>query len=162
MKRIFKKKNAALTNKLKGAIAEISIDVFGYEKKISHNIINHTRNIATWENVLSERLYLRISQEEHKVISNLYDQDQHIKSVPTDELAFFFLEEGIAVLPNVRNKIAFSIKKYLKEFATANQICEQDVQIWLNVKQDVVTVKAFHNKTYIKEISLLSLIKYFK
>lgn len=162
MKRIFKKKNAALTNKLKGAIAEISIDVFGYEKKISHNIKTYTQQIATWQQLPVERLYLRIYQEQHKVHSYLYNQDVPLKKIPTDELAYFFLEESIAALPNVRNKIAFSIKKYLKEFATANQICEQDVQIWLNIKQDVVTVKAFHKKTYIKEISLLSLIKYFK
>jgi hypothetical protein len=162
MKRIFKKKNVALTNKLKGAIAEISIDVFGYEKKISQNIISYTEHIATWQQIPVERLYLRIYQQQHKVLSYLYDQDELMKEIPTDELAYFFLEDSIAGLPNVRNKIAFSIKKYLKEFATANHICDQDVQIWLNVKQRVVTVKSFHNENYIKEISLLSLIKYFK
>ena len=74
----------------------------------------------------------------------------------------FFIERETAELSRIQNKIAFSIKKYLKEFATANHICDQDVQIWLNVKQGVVTVKAFHKENYIKEISLLSLIKYFK
>lgn len=162
MKRLFKKKNAALGNKLKGAIAEISIDVFGYEKKISQNIISYTEHIAQWYVIPVERIYLRIYQEEHKVISFLFNQDALLKNIPTDELSYFFLEDSIAALPNVRNKIAFSIKRYLKEFATANKISEQEVQIWLNVKNEVVTVKAFHKDIYIKEISLLSLIKYFK
>lgn len=162
MKRIFKKKNAALGNKLKGAIAEISIDVFGYEKKISQNITSYTERIARRYVIPMERIYLRIYQEEHKVISYLFNQDVVLKNIPTDELSYFFLEDSIAALPNVRNKIAFSIKRYLKEFATANKICEQEVQIWLNVKNEVVTVKAFHKENYIKEISLLSLIKYFK
>ncbi|GAK75675.1 hypothetical protein JCM19296_1267 [Nonlabens ulvanivorans] len=72
------------------------------------------------------------------------------------------MEEQLAQLDNVQNKVAFSIKQYLKEFAEANRIDEESVRIWIHLKDDKVQVRAFQNEEFIKQIPLNSLIKYFK
>lgn len=72
------------------------------------------------------------------------------------------MEEQIAQLGDYQNKVAFSIKKYIKEFADANRIDEESTRIWIQVKGSKVQVRAFHNQEFIKAIPLNSLIKYFK
>ena len=72
------------------------------------------------------------------------------------------MEEQLASLGDYKNKVAFSIKKYLKEFSDANRIDEESVCIWIHVKDNKVNVRAFQGEEFIKALPLNSLIKYFK
>lgn len=156
------KQNGTLSAKLKGALTDLSVDIFGYEKMVSKNIIGRTTHISNRIQVPKERLFLRIFQVEHKIKSFLYDKDKPISAVPTEDLTYFFLDEQTAALGSVKNKVAFSIKQYLKDFAEANRIDEHALRIWIHVKDKKVFVRAFHNEEFIKQIPLNSLIKYFK
>lgn len=158
----FKKTGTSLGNKLKGALTDLSVDVFGYEKLVTKNILNHTNHISRKLNVPKERLYIRIFQKNHIIRAFLYNQEKPMYAIPMEELALFFIDPGTAALVNTQNKMAFSIKKYLKEFAEANKIHEESIRVWINVKESKVIVRAFQNNDFIKEISLSSLIKYFK
>lgn len=157
-----KQQNRNLSAKLKGALTDLSVDIFGYEKMVSKNILNRTTYISNRIQVPKERLFIRIFQVEHKIKSLLYDKDKPLSTIPTEDLTYFFLDEQTATLGSIKNKIAFSIKQYLKDFAEANRIDDHSVRIWIHVKDEKVHVRAFHNEEFIKQIPLNSLIKYFK
>lgn len=157
-----KQQNRNLSAKLKGALSDLSVDIFGYEKMVSKNILNRTTYISNHIQVPKERLFIRIFQVEHKIKSLLYDKDKPLSTIPTEDLTYFFLDEQTAALGSIKNRIAFSIKQYLKDFAEANRIDDHSVRIWIHVKDEQVHVRAFHNEEFIKQIPLNSLIKYFK
>lgn len=159
---LFKKNDASLSKKLKGALTDLSVDIFGYEKMVTKNIVNRTDYISKRLRVPRERLYIRIFQKDNKIKSFLYDQNKPLTIIPTEELAYFFMEEQMAKLSNTQNKISHSIKQYLKEFATANRIHEERVRVWIHIKEEKVVVRAFLDEEFIKAIPLNSLIKYFK
>lgn len=159
---LFNKKDTSLGKKLKGALTDLSVDVFGYEKMVTKNIINRTDYISKRLHVPRERLYIRIFQKEHKIKSFLYDQNKPLTAIPTEELAYFFMEEQMAKLSNTQNKISNSIKQYLNEFANANRIHEERVRVWIHIKEEKVVVRAFQDEEFIKAIPLNLLIKYFK
>ncbi|TGV03584.1 hypothetical protein [Flavivirga rizhaonensis] len=154
--------NKNISIKLKEALADLSVDIFGYEKKISNNIINHTRKVAAREKIIPEQLYVRLFQQNDKLRAFLYRQNRPIRAIAVDELVDFFLDQGASTFLDVQNKITVSIKEYLKDFSAANKVYKEDTKIWINVKDDLVVIRAFNNSKFIKEISLSSLIKYFK
>lgn len=156
------KQNSTIKAKLKGALTDLSVDIFGYEKMVSKNIIKRTTYISNRIHIPKERLFIRLFQTEHQIKSLLYDNDKPLSSIPTEDLTYFFLDEQTASLGSIKNKIAFSIKQYLKDFAEANRIDDHSVRIWIHVKDEKVHVRAFQNEEFIKQIPLNSLIKYFK
>lgn len=151
-----------LSSKLKDALTDISVDIFGYEKMVSANIINRTIYLSERIKVPKERLFLRIFQTNHQIKSFLYNNDTPITAIATEDLAHFFLNNQMANTGSVKHKIAFSIKQYLKDFAVANRTEEENICIWIHVKDDKVQVRAFQNDSFVKHLSLHSLIKYFK
>lgn len=156
------KQNGTLGAKLKDALTDLSVDIFGYEKMVSSNIIKRTCYISNRLQIPEERLFIRIFQVEHKIKALLYDKDKPLSTIPTEDLTYFFLDEQTATVGSIKNKIAFSIKQYVKDFAEANRIDEHSVRIWIHVKDKNVHVRAFQNEEFIKQIPLNSLIKYFK
>jgi hypothetical protein len=158
----FKKKGTSLSGKLKGALTDLSVDIFGYEKMVTKNILNHTEYISRKLKIPRERIFVRIFQKNHIIRAFLYDQSKPLHAIPVQELTYFFIDKGTATLTDVQNKVAFSIKQYLSEFAQANHIEEESVRIWIHTKQENVVVRSFQDEEFIKEIPLNSLIKYFK
>lgn len=162
MNKPFNKRGTSLGNKLKGALTDLSVDIFGYEKMVTKNILGHTDRISQKLTIPRESLYIRIFQKNGVVRAFLYDRDRPLNAISIDELAYFFINPDTAGLLNVQSKIALSIKKYLKEFAEANRLHRESVRIQISVKDEKVNVRAFFNNDFIKEIPLDSLIKYFK
>ena len=160
MKKLFKK--SSIATKVKEAFSDISVDIFGYEKMITKNILRHTEHISKNLHIPSERLFIRIFQKEHTLGVFLYDQTKPLQAISTKELCYFFLDQATASMENIHNKMGFSIKKYLKEFADANRMDPERVRIWIHTKDGKVIVRAFDNNQYIKEIPLPSLITFFK
>lgn len=158
----FKKSGTALSNKLKGALTDLSVDVFGYEKIVTKNILKQTDYISKKLEIPRERLYVRIFQKNHIIRAFLYDQQKPLHAIPIDELAYFFVNPETVALASIQNKMAFSIKQYLKELADANKIHVESTRIWIYTKGSAVNVMAFQNDEFIKDITLSSLIKYFR
>ena len=143
----FKKNDASLSKKLKGALTDLTVDIFGYEKMVTKTITNRTNYISNRLQIPKDRLYIRIFQKDHIIRSFLYNQSKPVSAIPTQELTYFFMEEQLA---------------QLYKFAEANRIDEESVRIWIHLKDDKVQVRAFQNEEFIKQIPLNSLIKYFK
>lgn len=162
MKKNFKKTGTSLSDKLKSAITDISVDIFGYEKSVTSNIINNTSYIANKIDIPKQRLSIRIFHRNHVIKAVLYDQATPIQAIALNELAYFFVERATADLSSIQNKIGLSIKEYLREFAKEHHIAEESVSIWINVKDENVHIRAFSNSVFIKEITVSTLIKFFR
>jgi hypothetical protein len=156
------KKSKSLREKLKDAVTDLTVDIFGYQKKISDNIISHTELISKQIMVPKERLFLKIFQKDHSIKAFLFNQSRAIQVVPVKELSHFFMDRDTASLPSIQNKIAFGIKKYLKDFSIENNLDVEVIDIWIHVKGDKVMIQAFNKDQFIQDISISSLIKFFR
>ena len=154
--------NNTFSQKIKNAVIDLSVDIFGYQKMVTKNIIQNTEFISNKTKIPSGRLFLKIFQKDHTIKSFLFDQSKAIQVIPTNELAYFFIERETAELSRIQNKIAFSIKKYLNDFAVKNSLNVENLAIWIHVKNEKVIIHAFDNDQFISEISMGSLIKFFK
>lgn len=150
------------SQKIRNAVTDLSVDIFGYQKMVTKNIIQNTEFIANKTKIPKARLFLKIFQKEHAIKAFLFDQSKAIQAIPTKELAYFFIDRETAELSRVQNKIAFSIKKYLNDFAVKNSLNVENLAILIHVKNDKVMIQAFDNDQFINEISMGSLIKFFK
>lgn len=160
-----KKSNKSMTSfaqKIKDALTDLSVDILGYEKMVTKNIIQNTTLISNRIKIPKERLFLKIYQKDHTIKSFLYNQSKAIQMIPTKELAYFFIDRQTAELSRIQNKIAFSIKKYLGDFASSNSLNVEKLAIWIFVKQEKVIIQAFYQEQFFKEISMSSLIKFFR
>ena len=79
----FKKNDASLSKKLKGALTDLTVDIFGYEKMVTKNITNRTNYISNRLQIPKDRLYIRIFQKDHIIRSFLYNQSKPVSAIPT-------------------------------------------------------------------------------
>jgi hypothetical protein len=162
MKKTSKKGLNTFSQKIKDAVTDLSVDIFGYQKMVTKNIIQNTEFISSKIKIPKERLFLKIFQKDHRIKAFLFNQSKAIQVIPTNELAYFFIDRETAELERIQNKIAFSIKQYLNDFATSNMLDVESIAIWIHVKDDKVTIQAFQKVQFVKEISMSSLIKFFR
>jgi len=153
---------STFSQKVKDAVTDLSVDIFGYQKMVTNNIIQNTEFISNKINIPKERLFLKIFQKDHIIKAFLFNQSKAIQVIPTSELAYFFVDRKTAELSRIQNKIAFSIKKYLSDFSLENNIDTDSIDIWIHVKDEKVSIQAFEKDQFIKEISMGSLIKFFR
>ena len=157
-----KNKVNSLSQKLKDAVTDLSVDIFGYQKKVTNNIISNTEFISNKIKVPKERLFLKIFQKDHTIKSFLFNQSKPIQVLPIDELAYFFVDSATVNVLSIQNKIAFGIKKYLSDFAKTNKLDSESIDIWIHVKDEKVMIQAFSVDGFIQEITISSLIKFFR
>ncbi|WP_430409198.1 hypothetical protein [Kordia sp.] len=153
---------ATFSQKVKDAVTDLSVDVFGYQKIVTKNIITNIEFISNKTKIPKARLFLKIYQKDHSIKAFLFDQSKAIQAIPTKELANFFIDRETAELSRIQNKIAFSIKKYLNDFSVKNNLDIEKLAIWIYVKNEEVIIHAFHNDQFISKISMGSLIKFFR
>jgi hypothetical protein len=159
-----KKSNKSLTSfgqKIKDAVKDLSVDIFGYQKLVTNNIIQNTEMISNQIKVPKERLFLKIFQKDHTIKAFLFNQSKAIREIPTKELAYFFIDRQTAELSRIQNKIAFSIKKYLSDFAKTNSLEVEKLSMWIHIKNEKVSIQAFYEDQFLQEVSMGSLIKFF-
>jgi len=163
MRNSMQKKRASLNDKLKGVLTDLSVDIFGYEKKVTKNILNQIGFISNRINLPKEKLCLQIFQKNNTIKAFLYYQNKPLYVIPVKELSHFFMDKGLASLDEIKNKIELSLKKYIIEFADENVLHREGLCFWIQAKEEAhIKVEAYHNSEFIKEIPLTSLIKYFK
>ena len=162
---LFKKSSTPLSDKLKGAIENISVDVFGYEKTITKTLIKrlefYSKKIKKPVEGIHLKIYLRNYENKYIVKAFLSDRNKAILTINTKDLVSFFLNESNSYLID-NDKITHSIKDYLYEFAQANKIDNEFISISIYNKDKNIEVQAFNKLHFVKLISLTSLIKHFK
>lgn len=156
------RKETSLGKKLKGVLTDLSVDIFGYEHKASQNIINHTQYISKKINLPTECLSVQIFRKNRIIRAFLCNKNKPICAISMTELAHFFMDTGAVSLINAKEKIPVSINSYIEEFSSLNSLDAEGVAIWISTRNKKVKIIATYYNDFFKEISLTSLIKYFK
>ncbi len=156
------KKRSILGLKLKNVLADLSVDIFGYEKQVTQTLSSRMGYISKQLEIPEDALSLRIFQKEHVIKAFLYVQNTPLTDIPTGQLTHFFMPEALADMAIYQNRAAFSIKQYLKEFSETHHMATDSACIWIQVKDSRVEVSAFQDEDFITHLPLQTLIKYFK
>ena len=156
-----KRKRPGLKQKLKYAVESISVDVFGYEKKVTKNAVAYLDKAARELRVPYEQLFARIVKQNVTVRVYLHHQGRQLKEVPVRELVLFFAGQEATVL-GLESRVADSISKYLDELAKENEIHLDLLHVRISGSGNKVIVGAYNNHLHVKDIPVKDLVKHFK
>ena len=155
------KRRKPIKDRLKDAVENISADIFGYEKKITGNIIHYLEKAGKKEGVLYEHLRVGIGRHQDSVRIFLYHNGRRLKEVPVKELVEFFAGKGADLL-RIESKVVRGVVGYMDGFSRFHELPHQNLQVFISAEGSKVAVKAFDDTRYIKDIPVKDLIKYFK
>lgn len=156
------KKPPTITEKIKSYMSNISVDVFGYEKKVTKNIIQYFKKISLDERIPVSHLFIRIYREGTTVRVFLHRNGKILKEVPVGDLVYFFAGESASQLLGIELKVIGSVSRYLEEFAKTNEIVLELLNVLISCDGKVVAVGAYNKNEHTQDIPLVELIKYFK
>ncbi|MBL4575809.1 MAG: hypothetical protein JKY51_06895 [Opitutaceae bacterium] len=162
LKKEEQKKRLGLKDKLKNVVDNISVDIFGYEKKVTKNIVQYLNKAAREERVPPQQLFARIVKRDATVRVFLHHRGMQLKEVPVKELAIFFAGKGTTDLFNIESKVAQSVGKYIDELSKLHEVRNDDLQIRISMSNSNVIVGAYNHLDFIKDIPVQDLVKYFK
>jgi len=157
-----KEKRPNLMGKLKKAMENISVDIFGLEKKVSRNVINYLTTEALDLGVPVKQLRTRIMEKDDTIKVYLHHQAQLVKEIPLCDLVYFFADEGTAGLFNLEAKTIERIKPYMAQLRERYPVNKENLQIRISTNGNKVIVRAYNDMDYIRDISVKELIKYFR
>ncbi|MDH5383020.1 MAG: hypothetical protein OEW75_19365, partial [Cyclobacteriaceae bacterium] len=80
------RKRPDLTRKLQNAVENISVDIFGYEKKITRNVVQYLNKAARDNCIPYEQLFARIIKQNVTVRVFLHHKGRQLKEIPVREL----------------------------------------------------------------------------
>jgi hypothetical protein len=141
---------------------DVTIDVFGYEKKVIENITSYLETISNANKVPPNHINIRISKPAGELEVSIHYLDSLIKKVSLKELIHFFMGSETAGLFNIEEKIKNRVRSYLQEFSKENNIGLEALNIRISKPKDKVLVVAYNSAEYVTSIPLKELIKQFK
>ena len=165
MKRTSKKLNqssSGLSERLRNAVENISVDVFGYEKKVAANVLSYLRQVARDEGVRYDVLHVRIIRQPARLRAFLHLRDKQLREIPLRELIAFFAGEIIATLPGVEAKITAKVSGFLQELSEKSRIEPDKLKVCISAEGEKIIVRAHYNHLLIEDIPLRDLVKYFR
>lgn len=157
------KGKSSLSKKLKEAVADLSVDIFGYEKTVTSNIINHAEWYADKLRISREWLHLKIFLHRGIVKSFLHDERRALIMLAPKELASFFMNESLVILDeNISEKVTYGIESYLKDYALKECIPLEYLRVRIDFKEQEILVNMYSYATHLETIPFKKIIKYFK
>lgn len=156
------KKKTGLKAKIKDYMDGVTIDVFGYEKKVSENVSRYLGTLSDTERIPLSNINIRIAKPAEQLEANIFYLDGHIRSASMQELVNFFMGEGTTKVFDLENKITKSVTAYLTEFSEDKCIPLPGLNIRISKPNEKVIAVAYNRAEYVENIPLKELIKYFK
>lgn len=154
-------KRPDLRQKLKDAVEGISVDVFGYEKKVTKNAVAYLDKAARELRIPYEQLFARIVKQNFTVRVYLHHRGRQLKEVPVRELVQFFAGRQ-ATVPGRESKVVDSVSKYLDELSKDNGIPLDLLHVRINGSGDKVIISAYNSHRHVRDIPVKDLVKHFK
>ncbi|MCB0374782.1 MAG: hypothetical protein KDD04_02575 [Sinomicrobium sp.] len=154
-------KRKPLTARLKDAVENLSADIFGYEKKITENIIGYLEKAGKEQGIRYEQLRACIVRYKDTVRVFLYHNSRRLKEIPVKDLVKFFAGQG-ADLPEIESKVVDGVVGYMDGLSRFHELPHQSLQVFIAAEGSKVVIKAFDDTRHIKDIPVKELIKYFK
>lgn len=156
-----KKKKLNIRKRITNYMEDVTIDVFGIEKKVHENVKDYMEEMAKKYRVPVKHLNVRISQPDQELEADVYHFDQRIKSTSYQELANFFLGEGVSEILDLEKKIKESIAKYLTTYAIEHAVSRPLLVVRIDLRGDQAQAKAYDRSELLNVIPIKHLIKHF-
>jgi hypothetical protein len=137
----------------------ISIDVFGLEKKVSENVNQFLQHVAIKEQKEIALLDVRISKPENSLRADLFYKEGFLKTIPTIELIKFFT--GEVSIPGLQEKIILKVERLLETCSHEHNISWERMTIRISKHEGNVQVSLFDANRFIRIIPIKELIKFF-
>ncbi|TPN87166.1 MULTISPECIES: hypothetical protein [Aquimarina] len=156
-----KRRSPRLAEKLKKAVQNLNVDVFGYESKVTKNIINYFSKLSKETGLPQDRLVVRIFKDRTIINVAVHNQGRPVKKIPVKELITLFTNSEPSGLFNLEAKVVQGIEAFMVEFSDTHNIGVDQLQICIITSHDKVWVKGYKGIDLIKDIPLGVLIKHF-
>lgn len=161
MKQKAKGKNARLTQKLRKVVQNLNVDIFGYESKVTANIINYFSKLSKEINVPQDRLVVRIFKDSATVNVAVYNHGSPVKKIPVKELITLFTNAEPSGLFNLEAQVLRGIETFMDGFSDTHNINIEQLQICISTSHDKVLIKGYRGVEFTADIPLGFLIKHF-
>lgn len=161
MERKAPRKSPRLAAKLKNAVQQIQVDVFGYEPKVTQNIILYFDRLSKETGIPKDRLLLRIFKDLDSIHVGIHHQGRLVKKIPVPALIGLFTDTTPSGYLDLETRVNYKIKAFLEGLATTEGVCLEEVHICMACTPERVGVRAYKGIDYIKDIPLRTIIKHF-
>ena len=161
MKQKTKKRTSRLAEKLRKAAQNLNVDVFGYESKVTRNIIKYFSELSKETGLEENRLIIRIFRDRGAINVAVYNQGIPIKKISVKELITLFTNSEPSGIFNLETSVVKGIESFMVDISKRNNITVSQLQICITTIQDIVIVKAYKGIEFVEDIPLGVLIKHF-
>jgi hypothetical protein len=151
-----------LRSKIKDYMEDVSIDIFGYEKKVAENLSNYLDRLSRENNIPPSSISIRISKPNQGVEAHVYYFDSHLRQVYFKELVDFFMNEGTGVIFNMEAKIRQKVATYFREYSIEKNLAIHALNVRISKPSDKILAVVYSQSECVESIPLKELIKYFK
>jgi hypothetical protein len=156
-----RKKSPRLAQKLRKAVQNLNVDVFGYESKVTHNIISYFSKLSKETGLQEDRLVVRIFKDREMIRVAVYNQGRLVKKIPLKELIMLFTNSKCSGLFNLEAKAIRGIETFMAEFSKNHAMNVDQLQICIVTSHDKVWIKGYKGIVFLQDIPLGVLIKHF-
>jgi len=155
------KKSPRLVEKLRKAVQHLNVDVFGYEPKVTHNIIDYFSKLSQQTGIPQDSLVVRIFKDSGAINAAIYHQGRPVKRIPVKELIMLFTNSEPSGLFSLETRVVRGVESFMEGFSTTHDIDATQLQICIITSHNKVWIKGYRGITLVKDIPLAVLIKHF-
>ena len=154
-------KKKGLAAKVRDYMKKVTVDPFGIEKEIKGNIEKYLRSFSDEQQLPMSNINIRINQNQGEPIAKIYNQNQLIRQITSNELIGFFTgnEERSHI---DQEKWQQKVVSFLITYADHNKVDSADLFILLAKPKDNLILVAYESQLALGNILLSSLIKHFR
>lgn len=153
-------KRSGLLSSLRDLANNITVDIWGIEKKVNQHLSQFFCKEATKENLSANSFALNIARPGQNVHVTLCSQDKVLHEIPIKALSELFgIPTAFQLLPEV---IEERIANYLNILAQANNVKTTSLNICLSLLGERVVLRLYNKKSFLMEIQFSGLLKYFQ
>lgn len=156
------KKKTGLRSKIKDYMEDVSIDVFGYEKKVAENLSNYLDALARENKIPQSSINIRISMLNNGLAAHVFHLESHLRQATFKELIDFFMGQGVVVVFDMEVKIRRNVMGYFCQYSVEKNIPVQAMTVRISKPSEKVQAVVYNQSECVESIPLKELIKYFK
>lgn len=155
------RKRPKLGYKLKAALQGIQVDIFGYEKNVTRNIIAYFERLSEETGIASCQIIVRIFMDNDTIRARVHRDGRLVKEISITKLICLFTSTDATGLPQLEQKVMSGIRSFITDFAKEHHISSEQLHICILSSDHKVWVKGAYRTRPIADIPLSVLIKHF-
>ena len=157
-----KNKKPGIKQRIKSYLERITIDPFGHEKQVTKNVVRYLENISRQEGVPLAQILTWINLKGVDLRVYLHHNSKLLKEVPVSELVQIFAGKELSEMPGIERKAVDEAGLYLHDFAVANNIRLNQLNMLISSDGNEVAIEAYNDQEHAKYIPFAELIKHFR